>query len=207
LPKLPCDLDRNNLLVGPPGDFVAMAMQLLMMLAAEWDRKFVADLASERSRLGKFEVVRIARLAPADQARLRGDKPQMGLIPPSDGFSERPDQVAVGRAIQVPRALCACVWGSMGEARIVFLKLLARCSALRRRLSCDRFRSRRLVSQLEQLGVRCLDQPGIVGGEGVFGSQPPMRPKRQVVGCLKTGDLGDQLIAQRRRGLGESSAL
>jgi hypothetical protein len=68
-----------------------MAMPLLIMFAAEWDRKFVADLAPERSRLGKFEVVRIARLAPADQARLRGDKPQMGLIPPPDGFSERPD--------------------------------------------------------------------------------------------------------------------
>ena len=107
-----------------------MAMQLLMMFAAEWDRKFVADLASERSRLGKFEVVSIARPPPADQARLRGDKPQMGLIPPSDGFSERPDQVAAGiRAIQGPGARRVCVWGPMGEASIVFLKLLARCSA------------------------------------------------------------------------------
>ena len=91
-----------------------MAMQLLMMFAAEWDRKFVADLASERSRLGKFEVVRIARLAPADQARLRGDKPQMGLISPSDGFSKRvPTKSSLAVPFKAP-GLGALVFANRG---------------------------------------------------------------------------------------------
>ena len=53
-------LSRRDLNVSPPGGLVTVAMQLLMMLTAERHGKLVADLASERSRLGKFEVMSIA---------------------------------------------------------------------------------------------------------------------------------------------------
>ena len=60
LPKLFCDLNWCNLNVGPPRDLVAMAMQVAMMFAAQRHGEFVADLASERSGLGKFQMMRIA---------------------------------------------------------------------------------------------------------------------------------------------------
>ena len=48
-----------------------------MMPPTERDHEFIADLATERARLGKSEVVRIGRLAGAQQARLLRDIPQV----------------------------------------------------------------------------------------------------------------------------------
>ena len=48
-------------------------MHRTMMPATERDRELIADLAAERTRLGKSEVVGIRRLAAAHQARLLGD--------------------------------------------------------------------------------------------------------------------------------------
>src|SRR5260370_37867178 len=53
-PKLASHLQRGNLQVGPPCPFVAMAMQILMVLAAQRHREFVADLAPQGSRLREF---------------------------------------------------------------------------------------------------------------------------------------------------------
>src|SRR5215471_7988439 len=52
-------------------------MDRTMMPAAERDREFIADLAAERARLGKSEVVGIRRLAAAQQARLLRDIAQV----------------------------------------------------------------------------------------------------------------------------------
>ena len=71
LPKLRRDRERRNLYIGPPCNLIAVPMQLLMVLSAEWNGIFVAYFPSERSRLGEFEVVGVARRALADQARLR----------------------------------------------------------------------------------------------------------------------------------------
>jgi hypothetical protein len=46
-PQVLRHLNRRDLNVGPPGGFVAMAMQLLMMVTAKRHSKFVADFASE----------------------------------------------------------------------------------------------------------------------------------------------------------------
>src|SRR6266403_3963044 len=56
-PKLSCHFERGNLQVGPPRHFVAMAMQLMMVLAAQRHRELVADLASERPRLREFQMM------------------------------------------------------------------------------------------------------------------------------------------------------
>ena len=45
-----------------------------MMKAADRDRVLVADLAIERTRLSKANVVRFGGRAAADGARLRGDE-------------------------------------------------------------------------------------------------------------------------------------
>src|SRR5439155_20558176 len=79
-PKLSDHFDRGNLQVGPPRHFVAMAMQLMMVLTAEWHRELVADLASQRPGLREFQMMGIARRALADQAGLRCHECQMGLV-------------------------------------------------------------------------------------------------------------------------------
>src|SRR4030081_2378846 len=91
LPKLPSLLDRGNLNVGPPSDLVAMAVQIAMMFAAQWNGEFIADLSSEGSWLRKFEMMRIARRALADQARLRRDECEMDLVSPPHRFPQRQD--------------------------------------------------------------------------------------------------------------------
>jgi ribosomal protein L15E len=48
-------------------------MHSTMMPAAKWDRKLIADLTAERTRLHEAEVVRVRGPAAAHQARLLGD--------------------------------------------------------------------------------------------------------------------------------------
>src|SRR5437016_3373223 len=52
-------------------------MHRTMMPSTEGDRELIADLAAERARLGKSEVVGIGWLAAADEARLLGDVTQV----------------------------------------------------------------------------------------------------------------------------------
>src|SRR5258705_3835596 len=89
LPKLLCLVERVNPEVGPPCSFIAMAMQRFVVLAAQPHSELVADLAPQRSRLGKLQMVGIARRALADQAALRAHKCQMGLIAAPDLFAQR----------------------------------------------------------------------------------------------------------------------
>ena len=60
-----------------------------MMAPAQWHSEFVADLASQRSRLGKFEVVGIARTALADKTGLGCDERQMGFVSFAHGLDQR----------------------------------------------------------------------------------------------------------------------
>ena len=54
----------------PPGHLVAGLMQLPMMTAAERYGELVTDFESERSGLGKTQVMRIGRLPAADKTGL-----------------------------------------------------------------------------------------------------------------------------------------
>ena len=103
LPKLFCRLDRCDLKVCPPRDFVAIAMQVAMMITAQWHREFVADLASQCSGLRKLQMMRIARRALADQARLCRDECEMDLVSPPHRFAQRRD--CFGRVLAVDRQL------------------------------------------------------------------------------------------------------
>src|SRR5215831_10971186 len=59
-------------------------MHRTVMPAAERNRELIADLAAERTGLGKSEVVGVRGLAATDEARLLGDIAQMlpVAIPP-----------------------------------------------------------------------------------------------------------------------------
>ena len=52
-------------------------MQLAVMGTAEGYDELVTDLLSESARLGKAQVMRIARLPAADEAGLLGNKAQV----------------------------------------------------------------------------------------------------------------------------------
>ena len=56
----------------PPCRFIATTMNLTMVSATERDRELVADLAAERRRLGKAQMMGIGGAAAADEARLLG---------------------------------------------------------------------------------------------------------------------------------------
>src|SRR3954454_20866672 len=61
---------RRDLIGRPPGFLFAVAVQRPVMGAAERDGELIADLAAEGAGLCKSQVVRVAGLPPADEARL-----------------------------------------------------------------------------------------------------------------------------------------
>jgi hypothetical protein len=74
------------MLTGPPRGFVAIEVQLAMVDAADWDRVFVADLATKRARLRESNVMRFGCCATAEETWLRGDELAMLLVAQADGF-------------------------------------------------------------------------------------------------------------------------
>jgi hypothetical protein len=69
-PKPLSNLQGIDFQILPPGHLVAGLMQLPMMTTAERHGEFVADFESERSGLGKPQMMRIGWLPAADQAGL-----------------------------------------------------------------------------------------------------------------------------------------
>ena len=69
-PKLASDLDWIDASLLPPDFFVTSAMHRSVMGTAERNGEFIACFAAERARLHKSDVMRIRRLAAAQQARL-----------------------------------------------------------------------------------------------------------------------------------------
>ena len=70
LPELASRFDRVDPGILPPSRFIAYPMHEPVMNATERDRELVAGLAAERRRLHLPQMMRIGRLAAADQARL-----------------------------------------------------------------------------------------------------------------------------------------
>src|SRR5262249_19340131 len=79
-PKLAGDFDWIDAGLFPPGFFVASAMHSAVMRAAERDGEFIAGFAAERARLHKSDVMRIRRLAAAQEARLLHHKAKVVAV-------------------------------------------------------------------------------------------------------------------------------
>ena len=80
-----------------------------MMLAAQGHSEFIADLAPQRSRLGKFEVVGIARTALADKTGLGCDERQMAFASFAHGLDELEGHFSfIRRQLIVDRGLAIC---------------------------------------------------------------------------------------------------
>ena len=75
-----------------------------MMDAAERHGEFIAGLAAERPRLHESEVMRVGMLAPAHQACLFGDEPQMLLIAMAARFGDGKDALVNARGSGILQA-------------------------------------------------------------------------------------------------------
>ena len=79
-PELARQADGLEICFGLPVRFLTGAVQFAMVCPAQWDREFVADLEAETAGLRKAQMMGIAGLAPANEARLFGHEPQVGLV-------------------------------------------------------------------------------------------------------------------------------
>ncbi len=66
-----------------------MPVKLAMMEATNRNRELVADLAAQRTRLRKTEMMRIGRFAAAHHARLLGHEFAVVLIAQANGFARK----------------------------------------------------------------------------------------------------------------------
>ena len=147
-----CSGDRGWLdaSLNPPSFFISVAMNVAVMTAAERDGELVADLAAEGAALCEAQVVGVAGLAPADQARLLGDMPDVIAVADPARFRER--QFALVDTLR-PRSSPWFCWGSCGRQRISVCRRL--------RFLCGR--------HARQLGPeRLLQEPGIGCGKTVL---------------------------------------
>ena len=79
------------------GGLVAGLMQLTVMAPAEGNGELITDLEANGSGLGKAQVMRVCGLASTDEAGLRGDELQMGLVAQPLGLSEGKKALVDGR--------------------------------------------------------------------------------------------------------------
>ena len=75
--------------LAPPFGFIAIAVELTMMPAAQRDGELIADLAAKCTALREAQVVGIAGLAATDQARLMSHMPDVLAIPHPARLRER----------------------------------------------------------------------------------------------------------------------
>ena len=86
-----------------------------MVNPTERHRELVADLATERARLRRPEVMRLRGLAPANQARLRGNELTMFFVAQAPRFADRKHAFvdasanAAGRVAELARAFLSIV--------------------------------------------------------------------------------------------------
>ncbi len=65
---------RINPDASPPRGFIAATMDLAMVSTAQWNGVLVANLSSERTALGKSEVVGIRESATTNQTGVLGNR-------------------------------------------------------------------------------------------------------------------------------------
>ena len=75
MPKALRRVQRTDIELLPPCEFVTALVKLAMMEPAEWDGEFVAHLAPQCALFSKPKVMRIRRTATAGQTGLGADEP------------------------------------------------------------------------------------------------------------------------------------
>ena len=88
-PKGERDRHRIDVETAPPCRFVTVPVEFAMVQAANRYGEFVADFASQGTRLRIAEMVRIGWLAAAHEARLLGYKLEVVLVAQPEGLARR----------------------------------------------------------------------------------------------------------------------
>ena len=175
---------RINPSAPPPCGFVAAAVDLAMMPAAQRDGELIADLAAERPALGKSQVMGVRGLSAANQARVLGDRPD--VIPVADPARLRQGQRALVDQPSSAGRVFGCSFVRPRGLRRGAAGLAGRVSGS----SAGRSRKGRqlgLEGLLHALGVRRC-QPVLL-------AQGPMRPDCRVVAAAKVIEFGEKPIA------------
>ena len=94
LPEPKRDRNRVDVELPPPCGLITRAMKLAVMDPANRDGELVAYSVSQRTRLGKREVMRIRWHAAAHKTRLPHHELPVLLIAQPDGFAQRTDHPA-----------------------------------------------------------------------------------------------------------------
>ena len=79
-PKRPCDRQRFDAALRPPGLLITDLVKLTVMGTAKRDRELVTDFQANGSRLCKAQMMRVGRLPATDQTRLCRDELEVRLI-------------------------------------------------------------------------------------------------------------------------------
>ena len=172
---------------------VAVAVQFAMMEATDRDRVFVADLAPDRARLGEANVMRLARRPAADNAGLSGYELAVLLVAQANGLRcDAPAPAPVPGADDRSRSR---VLRRSNERLVVSersaLLRPAPTAGLPARGSCAR--------SLRACRGKRFHPVRIGGDQRVLGRQVSVDPVRRLLRGLELGDIGEQLLAQRRR--------
>jgi hypothetical protein len=144
-----------------------------MVEGADWDCVFVTDLAAERARLSKANVVRFGGRETADNAWLGGDEFAVHLVSQTDGL----------RLKAATSDSCRCRSGPLGTAEglALLLRVFGAWVA-----DCLRYPRSRLsfLDRGEQLSEAGFDSLGIGEGQSVLSREvlldPSRRPRRLI---------------------------
>jgi hypothetical protein len=90
-PKIGGRDERINPLRVPPNAFVAPAVKLTVVKSADGHSELVADFATHRGLLRELDMMRIRWGSATNQARLRGNKPQVVSVTFSHRFADDSD--------------------------------------------------------------------------------------------------------------------
>ena len=100
IPQLLRRCQWRDLQVCPPGLFVAVPMQFLMVGATKWHRELIADLTAKSPLLREFQVMRITRRLLADKTGLTSHKQKMCLVALANFLRNRRDLFREARISQ-----------------------------------------------------------------------------------------------------------
>ena len=80
-----------KMMSGPPSNFITGPVKLPVVGSAHGHGELIADLPTERAKLGKAQVMGVWRYTAADEAGLLSDELEVLLVPDSLGLGEGQD--------------------------------------------------------------------------------------------------------------------
>ena len=179
-------------------------MQLAVVDPADRNDELVAHSASERTRLGKGQVMRIGWHTAAHKARLPQYEIPVVLIAQPNRLAQSMDHVAGDCFLARLEALLSAtsIWPGDGHCSILTESMRPPDSGKTVRyplgveVPSEARHNAVIADGGEPLLKALLDHFGVWRGQGVFGRQIPLRPKSRFIRRIYSGQLLDQAFAK-----------